>query len=193
MEIKNDTTLSEWFKESRAQNHSFPLSMCHGIEIAMKELNISFPEVFELFLKRAIIVQVGKMFIYDLRGYEALIPKGLYKCEQCCEYKGKVMEKDLNWDGTFNKAEAEKSKEYLGVSCLCDGILCHKCKKNKIHRPTSNSYYADTNTIGHHPYFSGMKSCGECRVGASPKPASSQKSVDELAEEFNEQNQPLEK
>jgi len=163
MEIKKDETLSEWFKESRAQDYSFPLAMCHGIEIAMKELDISFPEVFELFLKRAIIVQVGKMFIYDLRGYKALIPEGLHKCEKCGEYKGKVMEKHLNWEDTFRKAESEKSEEYLDVSCLCEGILCRACKKNNIHRPISNIYDVADNRIWHYPYFQGMKSCGECQ------------------------------
>jgi len=163
MEIKKDETLSEWFKEARSQGYSVPVPMCHGIQIAMKELNKSFAEVFELFIERAIIVQVGKMFIYDLRGYKALIPKGLYKCEKCGEYKGSVMEKDLNWNGSFHKAKAENSEEYLTVSCLCDGILCHKCKKNKIHRPISNSYEVATNEIWHHAYFTGMMGCDECR------------------------------
>ena len=163
MEIKKDETLSGWFKEARSQEYSFPLAMCHGIQIAMKELNMSFAEVFELFVKKAIIIQVGKMFIYDLRGHKALVPKGLNKCEQCGEYKGEVMEKDLNWEGSFHKERAEKSEEYLGVSCLCEGILCPKCKKNKIHRPISNSYDPETNQIWHYAYFTGMMSCSECR------------------------------
>ena len=163
MKIRKDEILSEWFKESRSQGYSVPVAMCHGIQIAMKELKKDFVEVFELFVERAIIIQVGKTFIYDLRGHTALVPKGLHKCEKCGEYKGTVMEKDLNWNDSFNKAESEKSEEYLTVSCLCDGTLCRKCKKNKIHRPISNSYDAGTNKIWHHPYFSGMKSCGECR------------------------------
>jgi hypothetical protein len=89
------------------------------------------------------------------------IPEGLYKCERCGEYKGKVMEKDLTWDNSFNKTE--KSEEYLTVSCLCDGILCNKCKKNKIHRPTSNSYNEEENNVLHHPYLSGIMDCGECK------------------------------
>jgi len=162
MEIKKDTTLGEWFKEARAQDYSFPLAMCHGIEIAMKELNRNFSEVFELFLKRAIIIQVGKMFIYDLRGHKALIPEGLHKCETCGEYKGEVMEKDLS---PLDKLgyETKGGEGYLEVSCLCDGILCHKCKKNKIHRPISNSYDEEDNDILHHPYLSGMIPCSECR------------------------------
>jgi len=163
MEIKKDETLSGWFKETKSQGYSVPVAMCHGIEIAMKELNMGFAEVFELFIKRAIIIQVGKTFIYDLRGHTAVVPKGLYKCKKCGEYKGSVKEKDLNWDGSFHKETKEGSEECLTVSCLCDGILCQKCKKNKIHRPISNSYEVATNEIWHHPYFSGMMSCEECR------------------------------
>ena len=92
------------------------------------------------------------------------IPEGLVKCEVCGEYKGEVKEKDLNWgDSYFDKAEVEKSEECLSVSCLCDGILCHKCKKNKIHRPISNSYDEINNDIGHWPWFTGMMPCEECK------------------------------
>mgnify|MGYP001580801400 CR=1 FL=1 len=163
MVIKKDVTLGEWFKESRSQGYSVPVSMCHGIQVAMKELDKSFPDVFELFLQRAIIVLMGKTFFYNLQGHRALIPAGLSKCGECGEYKGKVIEKDLNWEDSFHKERAEKSEEYLGVSCLCDGILCRACNKNKIHRPISNTYDVATNQIWHYPYFQGMKSCGECR------------------------------
>ena len=67
------------------------------------------------------------------------IPNGLCKCEICGEFKGKVMKKDLNWESYFDKENKKNSAEYLTVSCLCDGILCPKCKKNKIHR-RDNSY-----------------------------------------------------
>ena len=76
MEIKKDETLSGWFKEVKSQGYSLPLAMCHGIQTAMKELNMSFREVFELFVERAIVIQVGKMFIYDMRGHTSLVPKG---------------------------------------------------------------------------------------------------------------------
>lgn len=72
MDIKKEETLGEWFREIKSQGYSVPLAMCHGIQIAMKELNISFAEVFELFVKKGIIIQVGKVFIYDLRGHKAL-------------------------------------------------------------------------------------------------------------------------
>ncbi len=90
------------------------------------------------------------------------IPEGLYRCKQCGEYKGEAMKKDLNWEGGLNE-EAEKNEEYINVSCLCDGILCHKCKKNKIRRPISNSYDEESNSIWHTPYFSAQFGCVECR------------------------------
>jgi hypothetical protein len=112
----------------------------------------------EEFEKRKIVVTDKKVLVN-----EPLIPEGLSKCKKCGEYKGEVKEKDLNWGDSFKKVEAEKSEEYLTVSCLCDGILCQICKKNKIHRPISNSYDEKDNHILHHPYFTGMMGCGECR------------------------------
>lgn len=92
------------------------------------------------------------------------IPKGLIKCEKCGEYRGEVMKKDLHWgDYYYDKENAEKSEELIGVTCLCDGILCPKCKKNKIHRPISNSYDEESNQIWHNSSFSGMMPCGECK------------------------------
>ena len=93
------------------------------------------------------------------------VPEGLVKCEICGEYKGKVQEKYLNWEGSYRKEESEESEEYLGVSCLCDGIPCPKCKKNKIHRPISNSYDEESNSISHSFYLSGMIPCGEYKKG----------------------------
>lgn len=91
------------------------------------------------------------------------IPSGLNKCERCGEYRGEVMKKDLNWEGYYDKENAEKSEELIGVTCLCDGILCPKCKKNKIHRPISNSYDEESNEVWHNPWFGGMMGCNECR------------------------------
>lgn len=81
------------------------------------------------------------------------IPKGLHKCGKCGEYKG----------STNDEVVVEKDEGYLTASCLYEGILCHKCKKNKIHRPISNYYDQRTNQIWHHPYFTGMMGCGECK------------------------------
>jgi len=91
------------------------------------------------------------------------IPNGLHKCEVCGEYNGQVMEKDLSRNNYFNKTETEKSNRYLTVFCLCKGILCPKCKQNKINRPISNSYHENDNNVWHWPWFSGMMPCKKCR------------------------------
>lgn len=91
------------------------------------------------------------------------IPEGLVKCEVCGEYRGRIMSKDLNWSDSFDKENKEKSDEYLGVSCLCDGVLCRRCKTNKVHRPISNSYDEKSNSVSHWPYFAGMMPCIECK------------------------------
>ncbi len=69
------------------------------------------------------------------------IPPGLTRCPVCGEYRGS------------------------NVTCLCEGILCRRCEKNRIHRPISNSYDPETNTIRHHPWFSYLKPCNACRSG----------------------------
>lgn len=91
------------------------------------------------------------------------IPSGLIQCKVCGQYKGKVKEKDLSWGG-FDQEEKEKSSVYLSVSCLCEGIRCPMCKKNKIPKPISNSYDEKTNQVWHTPSFMGLAGCSECRA-----------------------------
>ena len=132
------------------------------------------------------------------------IPKGLYKCSKCGEYKGKVQECDLNQgagddfalgslknisisraiqsgeDVTKVVADIKKmekdlaslrksqqqSERVITVSCLCDGILCPKCKKTIIRKPGSNEYDPETNTVWHLSGMAGMfiaRGCEECR------------------------------
>lgn len=85
---------------------------------------------------------------------------GLVKCDVCGEYKGNVKEKFLN---RATPLEGDEGEEIIGVSCICDGIPCSKCKKNKIRRPISNSYDEEDNSISHTPYFAGMIPCHECK------------------------------
>ncbi len=89
-------------------------------------------------------------------------PAGMKRCPACGEYKGSLCARDLNWDG----AAFPPNEPYriMSASCLCDGIPCPRCKKNKIHRPGSNSYDPGSNTIEHWPWFSGMRPCDECRA-----------------------------
>lgn len=91
------------------------------------------------------------------------VPSGLVKCEVCGEYKGNVKEKDLNWEGHALRADKRESDAILSVSCLCDGVLCPRCKRNKMRRPISNSYDETTNQVWHTPVFIGMAGCSQCR------------------------------
>lgn len=80
--------------------------------------------------------------------YKYGIPKGLLRCESCGEYKGQVTD-----DG-----------EDIEISCICDGILCPQCGKNKIHRPISNSYDPASDKVVHYSSYSGIAGCKECRI-----------------------------
>jgi len=96
------------------------------------------------------------------------IPPGFERCPVCGEFNGTTKAKYLNWEGL----PPDDLEETITVSCLCKGILCRRCKKNKIHRPISNSYEEDSNTIDHWPSFSGMIPCSECRAKEKAKKSS---------------------
>ena len=99
------------------------------------------------------------------------IPPGFVKCEVCGEYNGSTSRENLDWFCP----EGFEPGEMTSVSCLCKGIPCPICKKNKVHRPCSNSYEEDTNHIGHWPYFTGQSGCWECvRKREQQKNASNQ-------------------
>jgi hypothetical protein len=89
--------------------------------------------------------------------------KGLIKCKVCGEYNGKIMKKYLDWGNDFFNNSPEEGEKPISVTCLCNGILCPKCKENKIHRPVSNSYIESSNSIVHWPWFTGMTKCDVCR------------------------------
>ena len=93
-------------------------------------------------------------------GEEKKIPEGFSKCEVCGEYNGRTKMENLNQKDSFVKIPDE---EYISVPCLYRGILCLRCKKNKINRPISNSYDEKNNKVWHNSYLSGMRVCDECR------------------------------
>jgi len=87
------------------------------------------------------------------------IPKGLYKCPKCGEYRGKVREKDLPQlrhlpEDTPTPDETSHGSGYIEVSCLCRGMVCLKCGR-KVHRPISNRYDPENGEIQHFPWFHG--------------------------------------
>ncbi len=90
-------------------------------------------------------------------------PPGLTRCPVCGEYRGSILARYLDWN--VEPLDASGLDEEIDVSCLCEGILCRRCEKNRIHRPISNSYDPGTNTILHHPWFSYLKPCSACRSG----------------------------
>lgn len=92
----------------------------------------------------------------------AAIPGSLVKCAVCGEYRGTAKMKELNWNSLL---EEDRGDDIVAFSCLCQGILCPRCKRNRIHRPISNTYSPETNSLMHYPYFSGIVGCAECRRG----------------------------
>jgi len=70
--IEEYKTTSEWYKDARSEGYNFPVAMCHGLDVGQRELKLSFVEVFELFVKNRIIIQVNNSFIYNLEGYLAI-------------------------------------------------------------------------------------------------------------------------
>lgn len=48
--------------------------------------------------------------------------------------------------------------------CICSGIICHKCKKNKMRKPISNYYDEKEGKIYHVPWSRGIFPCAECVV-----------------------------
>ena len=67
--IREYKTTGEWYADARKEGYRFPLAMCNGLDVAQKELSLSFAEVFELFVKHGVI---KTFFVYDMRGHLAL-------------------------------------------------------------------------------------------------------------------------
>ena len=89
------------------------------------------------------------------------LKKYFSKCDKCGEYNGAVKKKIFYED---RLPECEDGEKFITVRCLCNGMLCSKCKINKINRPVSNSYCPESNTIEHWPWFTGWMHCRECRI-----------------------------
>ncbi len=81
-----------------------------------------------------------------------MIPQGLTRCPACGELTGTFLYKD-QW-----------GEEFTPVRCICEGILCRGCGKNKIRRPTSNHYDEETGRVWHTPYFAVVSPCDACRA-----------------------------
>ena len=82
------------------------------------------------------------------------IPKGLVRCGQCGEPRGRR------------------------IKCLCEGIVCRYCKKNAIHRPISDYYDEATKTVYHVAWYGYLVPCFECRRARTAERAHRQKRKD---------------
>jgi len=70
--IEEYKTTGEWYKDARSEGYNLPVAMCHGLGVGQRKLKLSFAEVFKLFVKNNIIIQVNNKFIYNLEGYVAI-------------------------------------------------------------------------------------------------------------------------
>jgi hypothetical protein len=97
------------------------------------------------------------------------VPEGLVKCPVCGEYEGLVKAGALYWgepfyeDGVLYDPPNPEPEKVLKIKCLCDGMPCRACRKNRIHEWLSNTYDLETNSVIHWFYFAGYPLCEECR------------------------------
>jgi len=84
------------------------------------------------------------------------VPPGLVRCPVCNEYRGTIGIDD-------ESPHSRRQGDFTTVQCICDGILCPRCKVNRIHRPISN-VWDERGGFGHIPYFAAMGPCNECRA-----------------------------
>lgn len=88
------------------------------------------------------------------------VPEGLSRCPICGEYRGVMRLGHVSgFDSSIFRYEEPSTS--LTVQCICDGVLCPICKKNRFHRPISNTW-TERGGFGHVPYFRGWFPCDEC-------------------------------
>jgi hypothetical protein len=75
------------------------------------------------------------------------IPPGYVQCEVCGEFNGSTDARTLSWLGERHEAGQ------VSVTCLCHGIPGPRCKTRLIHRPISNTFDPESNSIEHTPVF----------------------------------------
>jgi hypothetical protein len=83
----------------------------------------------------------------------------LIHCKTCSEYKGIIYSKEL--EPHLHKRNSDINNPII-VNCLCEGIPCPKCGKIK-HRPVSDYYDKEKDTVIHVAYFTGNLPCKTCR------------------------------
>ena len=98
---------------------------------------------------------IGKTLVLGKLVSPPYVPPGFVQCAVCGEFNGTTAARNLSWHG--HSAPRHK----VTVTCLCHGFPCKYCGK-LLHRPISNEYDPETNSIWHQPYFAGWFGCWEC-------------------------------
>ena len=70
--IKEYESAGEWFLDARSEGYSVSGVMCNELNLAQRELRLSFAEVFELFIQHGIIIKTGYFYIYWEKGRFAI-------------------------------------------------------------------------------------------------------------------------
>jgi hypothetical protein len=81
----------------------------------------------------------------------------LFRCDRCGEWSG-IIDRRL-----LPAREPSRGGPLTSVLCRCDGPLCRRCGKYRIHRPISNYYDDADGSVWHVPYFAGLAPCPACR------------------------------
>lgn len=163
LDISKFKTVGEFHDGIVASKYTASPDLYRGLQSLMKAKELTFQEAFKFLLDNKKVFVIDNCYVYDLSArklWEKKIPEGFIKCGVCGECKGKTKKKNLNWGMPLSDEELE---DYVGVSCICEGILCPKCKINKIHRPGSNEYDEKDNQIWHSPILPCAPLCSECR------------------------------
>lgn len=67
--FKEYKSAGDWFLDARKNGYSAPGAMCNELNIAQRELNLPFAEVFELFINNGIILESNRCYIYNMKGH----------------------------------------------------------------------------------------------------------------------------
>jgi len=113
--------------------------------------------------KQALLPQPSQQVIPPASPSSKTVPRGLYRCPVCNEYRGAILKEDY--------PENLRPEPVLAVLCICDGIPCNKCGTGRIHRPISNYWSEELGGAVHCPWFSCMVSCEACKAASRGRQA----------------------
>lgn len=87
------------------------------------------------------------------------VPDGLSRCSVCGEYQGVMALKDVpDPEGHYRD---ENPDSPIRILCICDGVLCRRCHRNRFHKPGSR-IWAERGGIAFIPEWRDSFPCDEC-------------------------------